>query len=74
MGEDVNKFYKIEKDVKEPLTGRWGKIMHGMEVGDSILFPTHDEARSFCGALRAKHMKGKQRAMPEGGHRVWRYK
>ena len=67
----MNNFYKVEKNVEMPLAGKWGKLMHGMEVGDSILFPTHDEARSFRQAIIYKNMKAKQREMPDG-HRVWR--
>ena len=67
----MDKFYKIEKNVKMPIRGHWAELMQGMEVGDSILFPTHDEARNFSAAFFRYNMKAKERKTPDG-HRVWR--
>lgn len=64
-------FYKVEKNVDMPLAGKFGGMMHGMEVGDSVLFPTHDEARGFRNAITAKKMKAKERQVHDG-FRVWR--
>ena len=67
----MDKFYKVEKNVKLPVKGKWAQLMQEMEVGDSILFPTHNEARSFRSAVNAKNMKAKERRVSDG-HRVWR--
>ena len=67
----MDNFYKVEKNVEMPIAGKWGKLIHGLEVGDSILFPTHDLARSFRQAVVAKKMKAKEREMSDG-YRVWR--
>ena len=65
--------YVIEKGVP-PIKGRLnGKtaLLRQMEIGDSILVPTHHEAESFRTCAAFAQMKVSARKV-ENGVRVWR--
>lgn len=68
------KDYEIQKNVPIPRSiGKWKMIHENMDVGDSILLPTHDEARSFRASINQSGGRAKERKTVEG-YRVWMVK
>ena len=65
---------KIEKNVPIPPAGRSKiEIINDMEIGDSVLCETYEQAMSLRDALRYRGLKYTTRKMDDaGGWRVWR--
>jgi len=62
--------YVIDKGVTIPFTGKWAQLADIMDVGDSVLLNTRDEACGLCRAIRKAGWEGRQRK--EGDKfRVW---
>jgi hypothetical protein len=64
---------QIEKNVPIPPAGRSKiEIINDMEIGDSVLCETYEQAMSLRDALRYRGLKYTTRKMDQGGWRVWR--
>jgi len=65
---------QIEKNVPIPPAGRSKiEIINEMEIGDSVLCETYEQAMSLRDALRYRGLKYTTRKMDDaGGWRVWR--
>ena len=76
--------YKIEKDVKIPLKGKWTILASQMETGDSVVVANALEGRALQQAIvtywdkqKAKDgqsmtTKAIARGQEDGTYRVWR--
>ena len=64
---------QIEKNVPVPPAGR-SKIerINDMEIGDSVLCETYEQAMSLRDALRYRGLKYTTRKIENEGWRVWR--
>ena len=65
---------RIEKNIPVPPAGRSKiEIINDMEIGDSVLCETYEQAMSLRDALRYRGLKHTTRKMDDGcGWRVWR--
>jgi len=65
---------QIEKNVPIPPAGRSKiEIINDMEIGDSVLCETYEQAMSLRDVLRYRGLKYTTRKMDDaGGWRVWR--
>ena len=64
---------QIEKNVPVPLAGRSKiEIINDMEIGDSVLCETYEQAMSLRDALRYRGLKYTTRKIDGNGWRVWR--
>lgn len=65
---------QIEKNIPVPPAGRSKiEIINDMEIGDSVLCETYEQAMSLRDALRYRGLKYTTRKMDDGcGWRVWR--
>lgn len=64
---------QIEKNIPVPPAGRSKiEIINDMEIGDSVLCGTYEQAMSLRDALRYRGLKYTTRKMDQGGWRVWR--
>jgi hypothetical protein len=64
---------QIEKNVPVPPAGRSKiEIINDMEIGDSVLCRTYEQAMSLRDALRYRGLKYTTRKIENEGWRVWR--
>jgi len=64
---------QIEKNVPVPPAGRSKiEIINDMEIGDSVLCGTYEQAMSLRDALRYRGLKYTTRKIENQGWRVWR--
>lgn len=64
---------QIEKNVPVPPAGRSKiEIINDMEIGDSVLCETYEQAMSLRDALRYRGLKYTTRKIENQGWRVWR--
>ena len=64
---------QIEKNVPGPPAGRSKiEIINDMEIGDSVLCETYEQAMSLRDALRYRGLKYTTRKIENEGWRVWR--
>ena len=64
---------QIEKNVPVPPAGRSKiEIINDMEIGDSVLCETYEQAMSLRDALRYRGLKYTTRKLENQGWRVWR--
>jgi len=64
---------QIEKNVPVPPAGRSKiEIINDMEIGDSVLCGTYEQAMSLRDALRYRGLKYTTRKIENEGWRVWR--
>jgi hypothetical protein len=64
---------QIEKNVPVPPAGRSKiEIINDMEIGDSVLCETYEQAMSLRDALRYRGLKYTTRKIENEGWRVWR--
>ena len=50
----------------------WKKVVDAMQIGDSIMFPTKNEANNFSASLRNYGFKSVMRTQKSGAIRVWK--
>lgn len=62
----------IHRPAACPARTELGRKVRTMEVGQSILCTTPEDAQRIRDALRSARMKASQRKLAEGGYRVWR--
>ena len=64
---------QIEKNVPVPPAGRSKiEIINDMDIGDSVLCETYEQAMSLRDALRYRGLKYTTRKIENEGWRVWR--
>ena len=64
---------QIEKNIPVPPAGRSKiEIINDMEIGDSVLCETYEQAMSLRDALRYRGLKYTTRKIENEGWRVWR--
>lgn len=64
---------QIEKNIPVPPAGRSKiEIINDMDIGDSVLCETYEQAMSLRDALRYRGLKYTTRKIENEGWRVWR--